>query len=379
MMRFMRWLFVAAALTLSVGTPAAAQQAILSEIPSSFPSGTGGITAANLRQVFTDVFNAVNVGIPGGRLTLTSGTCVMTTSVAAGATLYYAPCIGNTVPINNGTNVQNYQFTASATDTVGQSIALGSSWSTSTLYDVFIGLNSGTVTLCTGPAWSSSTAGSSSRGTGAGTTQLALYGGMQTNAVSMTCRYSNSATLTCAVNECTYLGSILTSATSGQINFSFGSAAAGGGAAFASIWNMYNRTPGAFLVTDTTATFSVTTINVYQPLDGSTNNRITFLTGIGDDLIEASESIAIETVTANVGGYAALGLNSTSSGWSSCVNAVSIQQTVSNYIPAVAPCKGYPVIGLNYLQGLQFAGSTTGISYSTGGGGTEGIQAMWWW
>ena len=97
----------------------------------------------------------------------------------------------------------------------GLTLALGSNWSANTIYDVFVGLNASVVTLCTGPAWSNSGAGTSSRGTGAGTTQLATYMGMLTNAVSMTCRYNNTTTFTCAINQCTYTGSFMTNGSTG--------------------------------------------------------------------------------------------------------------------------------------------------------------------
>ena len=148
----------------------------------------------------------------GGRLTGTSGSPVITSDATAVTTLYYAPYKNCYVPIYNGTNLQYYEFCTSSSDTTGLSLALDDNTGhtgyqeAGDVYDVFVGLNSSTVELCTGPAWSSTT----SRGTGSGTTQIAMYDGIWTNANSMTCRYGNASggTFTCSTNECSYVGSI---------------------------------------------------------------------------------------------------------------------------------------------------------------------------
>lgn len=324
----------------------------------------------------------IPTGSAGGRITLTSGACVMTSSVSAATTIYYAPCGFPYVPIFNGTSVQAYQFTSSPTDTVGQSIALGSNWAASTIYDVFEGLNGSTPTLCTGPAWSNSGAGSSARGTGAGTTQLSLYSGMFTNAVSMTCRLSNTATFTCLPNQCTYLGSFLTTSSTGQTQMLFGSGAAGGGQAAAFVWNMYNRVAGTFFVTDTNASWSASANTTYQPLDASTTNRISLLSGTGTDSLDASSTVVILVVTSANGAYSALGLNSTSTPWGPCASGVvDSSVTGSNQIlnTATGLCRGYPVLGLNFLQALQYVTLTTAITYETSSGLNQGLSATWWW
>lgn len=154
----------------------------------------------------------------GGRLTLTSATPVTTVDATGQTTLFYAPYKNCYVPINNGTNVAYYNFCASATDAVGLSLALDPATGhtnyhqSGKAFDAFVGLNSATVTLCTGPAWTTATGGSANRGTGAGTTELQMYNGMWTNKNSMTCRFGSASgnTFTCAVNQCTYLGSFYT-------------------------------------------------------------------------------------------------------------------------------------------------------------------------
>jgi hypothetical protein len=47
---------------------------------------------------------------PQGRLTLISGTPVMTSDIVNASTLYYAPYVGNSIPIYNGTSMQSNTF-----------------------------------------------------------------------------------------------------------------------------------------------------------------------------------------------------------------------------------------------------------------------------
>lgn len=88
---------------------------------------------------------------PGGRLTPKSATPVVNADVVSSQSIYYAPFVGNTVPIYNGTSWAPYQFTSSATDQVGLTLNLAgsSSWPANTLFDVFAVDNGGTIELAT--------------------------------------------------------------------------------------------------------------------------------------------------------------------------------------------------------------------------------------
>ena len=117
---------------------------------------SGGLVSTGTCTITTTGSCAVLVEqmTPGGRLTVAQNVCTPSTDQVAQTSIYYAPCGSEWVPIYDGTNMTLHQFTSSATDTTGLTLALGSNWTAATLYDGFVGLNSGTVTLCTGPAWS---------------------------------------------------------------------------------------------------------------------------------------------------------------------------------------------------------------------------------
>lgn len=331
---------------------------------------SGDATASGTGAVVVSGTNGNPFTSFGGRLSTASGVCVQATDTVAATTIYYAPCGGVSVPIYNGTVLIQSNFTSSATDTVGLSLALGSNWAASTLYDAFVTYNSGAV-LCTGPAWTSSAAGSSSR-----SAALVLYDGISTNAASMVCRTSNTTTYTCPINQCTYVGTFLTNATGGQIDLKFGTIAVGGGAAVVGVCNAYNRINGRFNVMDSTSSWSTTATSTYQTLDGSLTNRVTFVSCFGGDTIAGTIGVSLNNVAAN-GAYATLGFNSTTAAWTNCQAGNAASAVWTN---AVGNCAGAAIVGLNFLQGIQFSTSNT-TTYNTNSGAppTEGILASYWW
>ena len=228
---------------------------------------------------------------PQGRLTLTSGVPVMATSVSGATTVYYTAYAGKNVPIYNGTAVAVYQLcTANTVGACQLSAVLGSNWAANTNYDWYIALSGGSPVLCSGPAWASST----SRGTGAGTTQLAQLDGLNTNAVSMTCRTSNSTTISVAANQGTFVATMQTG-SAGQTNFIFGASAAGGTAGSFGIWNAYNRITIRTTVNDSNVNWTYTSVTI-RPADGSTNNSVSFLSGLSEDGFSCNYINVIEIV-----------------------------------------------------------------------------------
>jgi len=321
------------------------------------------------------------LGAFGGRITPTSGVCVPIMDAAAATTIYYAPCgVGDTVPIYNGTNLQAYQFTSGPADTTGLALALGSNWSANTIYDVFVGLNSAAVTLGTGPAWSNSGAGTSARGTGAGTTQLALYDGIWTNAVSMTVRYGNTQTFTCAPNQCTYLGSFRTNGNAGQVDLKFGTAAAGGGTACLCIWNLYNQAQAFVKVSDTTT--SNTTGSSWRPYLNDSGNSINFLAGLQLNPFIANFSGAF-TLAASIGSTGRIGtaLNNSTPTNPDCQGTSITAQTTSSLglAPSVSgSCNYQAQFGYNTVYELE---NSIGSAPTSFGGGSyyQYLSASPWW
>jgi hypothetical protein len=328
----------------------------------SVTAGGGGIvpTSGGPATLFVEQMN------PGGRITLASGVPVMTADQAGAVTIWYAPYVGKYVPIYDGTNMELHQFTASDSDITGLSISLGSNWAANTLYDFFITLNGGVVTFCSGPGWTTSTAGAGLR-----SQSLATFKGLQVNAGSMTCRLNNTTTITTPIDQGTYVGTCITNASTGQIDFKFGSAASGGGPAVAGCWNMYNQVPGAFVVQDSKATWTCAS-GGFGPTDASTSNRISAVNGFANSAIDA---LYQERTDATTGNFVLLGIgvNSTTGPGSKGSSGLIVGVVAST----TAPLKAIPpAIGFNFYQALEDASTTLTCE---GGGTSEVLQATWWW
>jgi len=218
----------------------------------------------------------------GGRLTLVSGGPVMVGNTASATTLYYAPYGSPSIALYDGTNTKNYPFTSGPTDSVGLTLAtFGSGWSASSTYDVFVTLSGGVPVLCTGPTWTDQ-----NTRTAAGS--LGIHDGqyVNSNASSMVCRTSNSATISAPQYQATYIGTIATDA-SGLLDFTPQHSTCTNtscGPAYLNVWNNYNRRNAYAYVFDNTVfpglQYSGTTI---RTAGANTNNRIYYVVGQVED------------------------------------------------------------------------------------------------
>lgn len=269
---------------------------------ATIPAGCGCMLNTDGSNWFTDGQNFNNVlSMPQGRLTLTSGTAVVIADTAAG-NVYYTPYIGDRVPIStDGTTFKVRQFSE-------LNLQLVSNHLVSTIYDVFLFDNSGTITIGTGPAWNSSGNGSSSRGTGAGTTELQRVHGLWTNKNSMTTR-NGATTYTVAANQGLYVGSILIdSSVSGQVtcHVSYGQARRW------NCWNAYNRVPIYIKEGDPTASWSYTT-NAFRSANNDSNNSVSILVGLQEERVDIEYRSLVQASSIlnnqSTGGQIAIALN----------------------------------------------------------------------
>lgn len=290
---------------------------------------------------------------PGGRLTLTTLTPVLTSSVSGATTLYYTPFRTDLMPIYNGTNWTTKGFTE-----LSVSLASSANWASASLYDWFVINDAGTIRLCSGPAWTSTTA----RGTGAGTTELQMVNGIYVNKVSATCRYGAASTVTAAAQTGTYVGTTYMTAN-GQTSVTFGSSGAGGVAGTFAVWNTYNRVPFSSISLDSTASWVYSTAT-WRGADNSTTIRHTFVVGLSEDSFSAHYA----AITDLSGGPSAAGVGYDVTNAPSGIN----QTTQNNNGPTVRTqpngiYKTTPTIGLHFVNAIEFGGaSTTWIGVGSG-------------
>jgi hypothetical protein len=234
-----------------------------------------------------------NAGIaPGGRITLASGVPVMQASQSAKTTVYYTPYAGNVVPIYDGTNMVPTVFTELSqltTDTTKSPAAVAAS----SIYDLFVWSDGGTLRCTRGPAWTNST----TRGY-----TFTMVSGILLNTSAIT----NGP----AAQRGTWVGTIASNGSS-TIDYTFGSAGSGGVAAVLNVWNTYNRVTTTTSVTDSGASYTYATATVRQAR-ASTGNQIGFLLGAQEDGVQFAYSTRnIVTITAGNATETTVGFDST--------------------------------------------------------------------
>lgn len=300
---------------------------------------------------------------PQGRLTLTSGTPIMTANVAGAIRLYYTPAAGNRVPIYSGTAFSLTPFAEIFCDTTDATKS-PAACVPSSLYDLFVWSDGGTVRLSRGPAWSAGGGSNTSRGAGAGSTALTMVDGILVNA--------NAITNGPAANCGTYVGTVMTDASS-QLNMVFGGSSAGGTAAILGVWNAYNRVQVQARARDTTVSWSYTPAAI-RSVNGSNNNRVTFVTGLAADSIfaEYQTNCTLNGVGAyGIWGFAMDGANA----FDRCVGCSDT--AASNAYGWLGATGWYPPqLGQHFIQATEQGNGTSAAVFSGAGSGfnTQGME-----
>lgn len=251
--------------------------------------GAGDLLSTNNGSDFANAQTTRgNLGIlspPQGRLTLVSGTPVMTTSQASKTTLYYALYVGNQAPVYDGTKFTMKAFTelsAVTTDTTKSPAAIGAS----KVNDWFLWDDAGTMRISHGPDWTNDT-------TRAAGTALVNVNGTWLNNASIT----NGP----AAQRGTYLGTTRSDASS-QLNWVYG---APGTAALLNVWNAYNRVPATSTVSASASNWSYTSATVRQA-NASAACQISFISGLAEEPVNVDLSTQANMPT-NAGSFCQMG------------------------------------------------------------------------
>lgn len=307
---------------------------------------TGAVGAAIWTAVNAATAAAV-VPQPGGYLTATSGTAVITGDVSAATAFYYTPFRSNAIPIYNGTSFAVITFSE-------LSLTLTASQIANSIYDVFVFNNSGVPTLVVGPAWTTVTAGSGARGSGAATTQLSLLGGLWVNTVQLSGK-NGANTYTIGANLATYVGSVLMDGTNGQISChrTYGQSRRW------ALWNTYNRMPIVLQVGNSTASWSV----IGGPTPKSATDVGAVFCGLAEEMITVSYTQSITTANPPTdSGTFGIGWNSTTviSGQKGIFNPGVGPNTFGGLVAAYTAA---PSLGRNDAALLQ-SGTGTQLTFS---------------
>lgn len=296
---------------------------------------------------------------PQGRLTLTSGVAVPSASVAGAATVYYTPAVGSIVPVYDGTHFVPTPFaelSQTTTDTTKSPAAVAAS----SLYDIFVWNDAGTIRATRGPAWTNDTTRSAG-------TALVLVGGI----------YLNNAVITNgpAAQRGTYVGTIRSNASS-TIDFIFGTAAAGGGAAFFYVWNLYNQAYFQTEVNDTTASWTYASATV-RAANNSTSNRISFVSGLAINGFNGNyqDTLSVPGVI-NAYGFFGVSLDTTAAlqKYSRVINNTTTGAlAAANSAVGVFPAQ----IGAHFLQAVEASDGTNTATFQGQGAGQSFNAGLW--
>lgn len=316
----------------------------MSSLPSKASFDGAGVTEAGFKAAFDSMIDYLIslIGSTGsygmqqaqGRLTLTTALPVTTADVAGATTVYYTPFRGNTVRLYDGTDWVLSVFTElsqATTDATKSPAAVA----VSSVYDVFVWNDAGTIRATRGPAWTSDTA----RGTGAGTTELEVFEGRYVNKIAIT----NGP----AARRGLYVGTIRSDASS-QINDTL---------AKRHVWNNFNRVERPLRVIEPADSWNYTVATLRQA-NANAANQLDFVIGLGEESVQAVVTAMARNTVQNISMVVGIGLDSTSAAASGFLHAYSASYSLGINVPLRAEWRGFPGIGRHFLAWLEYSNAT---------------------
>lgn len=294
---------------------------------------------------------------PCGRLTLTTGTPVMSSDVAGATTVYYTPCAGHQfVPIYDGTQLVprdiGGELSQLTTDTTKSPAAVANNSN----YDKFVWKDSGTYRCTRGPAWESAT----SRGTGAGKTELELLQGVYVNKYDIT----NGP----VARRGTYVGMVRSNGTA-TIDWKLGSSAAGGGEAWLGVDNAYNERWISGAVKDSTSSWSLTSATA-RAANNSSTMRVSFVDGLQDNSFDIIYGSRVGVFGVNALAYIGVGLNSTTA-FSSKMILLTGSALINTGVTATY--RSPPLLGFNFVSAMEVSDGTNSAPFVAGASNEGGL------
>lgn len=280
-------------------------------------------------MLLTDPTSAgtVDNGVVEGRLTLTTGTPVMTSTVTAATTVYFTPYKGNYIALYDGSaDWDVVEFTEISLSLSG--------YTANKNYDIWCYNNGGTATL-ESTVWTDNTTRA---------TALAKQDGVYVKSGATTRRY---------------LGTIRINSSGGQCDFELGGLAVGGAIQSLYVWNYYNRVPVTTYTGDTTDYWIYT--GGWRSANNSATYRLDLIVGVQEDIITASYNCYIYTSgTANVG----VGYDTTLAFSGSPSGMYAGQYAFAEY-------RTQPTAGYHYVQAVEAGFSGTSYFYGDDGAPTS--------
>lgn len=331
---------------------------------SELLAGAGaGVTSLNTQSGVVTLLTS-----PQGRLTLLTGTPVMSTTQSAKAQIFYTCSNGNQVPYYTGSADAMDTIAACEVSLTMVSAATAGQTVNNNVYDVWW-VHGGANRVCIamsastggGGGWSSDGGSNTSRGTGYSQLDF-LTRPYITNKNSITNCFNGATNYgPVSANQATWVGTTYTTAN-GQTSYKFGANGTSGQNALFGVYNAYNRVSVSTQVQDTTASWVYTTAT-FRQANGSTSNQIQYLDGIGNMSVSAEYSVDVTQASGSTG-LTGIGINSTT------VNSGRVPFIGGTGGDIFTSYRGVSGLGLNTLAPLE-RGTGAGTNTWFGGTGSE--------
>jgi hypothetical protein len=330
-----------------VPTSNSVTNSLLAQMPASTIKGNNTVSTANAADLtVAQAMMLINGGPtkPTGRLTLTSGSPVMTSDVVNASSIFYTPYQGALVPIFDGTNWRMWPFSEQTLTLNASHITAGS------VYDVYDSIQSGAPTICSSPAWTSTTSRAS--------TPIQMQNGIYVNTNAMTGSCWNGTTaFTVAALAGTYLGSLYctTGATSPAcVTMQFKpSAVSLGSNNVLGLYNAYNRAPTFSIERDADLGWNTTTASTWEKAANSSNNRVTFLDPLQQSKI--TSTVANTYLDSSAASTFFIGqLLDSASGTPNLFARQTTSQAGFALAPAVTE-NFPPLLGIHFIQSMELS------------------------
>jgi len=232
------------------------------------------MTRALAKGLNGSLHRAIN---PGGRLTLVTGTPVMSSNQADKTSVYYAPYVGDIIPIYDDSVGFIGRIFSELTLALDSDSGHTGYHQSGKNFDLFVYYDAGTLRLCTGPAWTNDSTRSAA---------ISRVNGILVNTSSITLKYdATSATISAAAFSATYVGTMRASAN-GQTTHAYAPTPTTGGAQEAKmyLWNAYNQMPWAAFVQDSTSSYTNTATQ--QQTRNDSGNKFSWVNGLAGSAVQ---------------------------------------------------------------------------------------------
>jgi hypothetical protein len=303
------------------------------------------------------VMAAIATTPPQGRLTLLSGTPVMTASTAGQTSIFYTAYIGNQIPLFDGSIMAMAVFPQLSVGPISDTSQNPSPIGASKCNDWFVWRRGGGLALSHGPDWTNDTTRSAG-------TALVRVNGIWLNNVTI----GDGAVTGPAAQRGTYVGTTRSNASS-QLDWIFGGKADGGIAGNFGVWNTYNRRPVASMSLDTTGSYALAAGGGWRPPNGSVNMRTNFVIGLQEDAAMAEHTLSGSLASSDLS--AGIGFDSTTANTGTASYAYNSGAYGAHNVNARAGVMPSP--GYHYLTALEFVITATTTIY--GAAGQPSIQS----